>query len=348
MQFAEVLGVERVGIDDNFFALGGHSLLATKLISRIRATLDVEISIRSLFEAPTVEALAENLSARTKSRSDLDVLLPLRSTGGSAPIFCVHPASGFSWIYSRLIRHIPADHPLFALQIRSLSRPDDVLPKTMEDMAADYASIIRNVQPMGPYNLLGWSLGGLVAHAIGTHLQSEGQEVSMLALLDSYPLQALPSEWEKSARSLQEMIEDLRREGHWVSSFSEYHFKRIVEAYHNSIRISKEFSPKQFNGDALLFVSTSSEMISPLDAWRPYISGEVKVLNAKCDHDAMLHSPAVENISNVIVAELASHRKRSRRSKRKTDACNKRQPLVRGAVGAAVLTKLFGPKLCAL
>ena len=142
--FAEVLGLERVGIDDNFFELGGHSLLATRLISRIRATLDVEIAIRALFEAPTVETLAKYLTSGDLAHSDFDTLLPLRPHGTLQPLFCIHPGGGFSWIYSRLIRHIPAGHPIYALQARSLIKGEK-FPDTIEDMAADYVSRIREI-----------------------------------------------------------------------------------------------------------------------------------------------------------------------------------------------------------
>jgi nonribosomal peptide synthetase DhbF len=317
--FAEVLGLDQVGIDSNFFELGGHSLLAIRLIGRIRATLDIEIAIRTLFEAPTVEALAKHISSDGATRSDLETLLPLRSSGTLAPLFCVHPAAGFSWAYSRLIRHIPSDHPIYGLQIRNLSKPDK-LPGTIEEMAADYLNVIREIQPVGPYNLVGWSSGGLVAHAMATHLQNAGQEVAVLALLDSYPLNqnVLPLTPDMAERPLEEMMESLRREGHWVSEFSEDHFKAIVESYYNNIRISMKFSPDRFHGDVLLFVSTGGETISPLETWKPYVDGEIKIHRTECDHGTMLDPPAVAKIGAVLTAELDNNSTTSRSSTKMT------------------------------
>ena len=122
--FAEVLGLARVGIDDDFFALGGHSLLAMRLIGRIRATLDVELAIRSLFEAPTVAALAKRLGESRPYGSSLEVLLPLRSSGNLAPLFCIHPGGGLSWSYSGLMRHLPPDRPIYGLQARGIMQPE--------------------------------------------------------------------------------------------------------------------------------------------------------------------------------------------------------------------------------
>src|SRR5205085_8157205 len=103
----------------------------------------------------------------------------------------IHPLSGLSWCYAGLMRHIPAGHPIYGLQAHVRR---DALPETLEDMASDYLRLVREVQPLGPYHLLGWSLGGLVAQAMSSELQKAGQEVGLLALLDSYPSHAASSD----------------------------------------------------------------------------------------------------------------------------------------------------------
>src|SRR5207249_9809893 len=140
---------------------GGHSLLATRLVSRIRASLGLELAIRSLFEAPTVAELAEQLDLSTNQKS-LDVVLPLRPSGSLPPLFCIHPAGGLSWCYSGLLQHIRADYPIYGLQSRSFNQPE-IVPRTLQEMVADYLDRIRAIQPAGPYHLLGWSFVGIVA-----------------------------------------------------------------------------------------------------------------------------------------------------------------------------------------
>jgi nonribosomal peptide synthetase DhbF len=331
--FAEVLGVEGVGIGDNFFALGGHSLLAMRLISRIRTALDVEISIRALFEAPSVEAFAKHLVGGDPTRSDFETLLPIRPYGSLQPLFCIHPAGGFSWVYSRFIRYIPSGHPIYGLQARNLIQRER-FPETIEDMAADYLSLIREIQPAGPYNLLGWSFGGLVAHAIATQLQSAHQEVALLALLDSFP-----NERESSLHSrgkeheevlfagagddplgnmddlLRNILDSLRREGHILATVEEHHYDAIKDAFNKSARLVLTFLPQRFHGDLLLFVAAQGEIQPPIETWRPYVGGRIKVHRIECRHDKMMDPLPTAKIGSVLATELDKQRTR-----RKIDA----------------------------
>ena len=318
--FAETLGLAAVGIDDNFFELGGHSLLATRLIGRIRAALHVEIAIRSLFEAPTVELLAKHLDAGDPARSDFDPVLPIKAAGGAQPLFCIHPAGGFSWPYSKFISHIPPDRPIYGLQARNLLERD-TFPRTIEDMAADYVDLIRQIQPTGPYNLLGWSFGGLVAHAIATRLQATGDDVALLALLDSYPreqpgsLRATDEEREKEVLfagvaddPLRSMLSTLQTEGYIRSILDEDHYDAIMDSFENSTRLMRKFSPRRYRGDVLLFVATEGEAKPPVETWRPYVDGEIKVHRIDCTHEAMMEPRSVAKIGKVLTREFEDQR----------------------------------------
>ena len=323
--FAEVLGVERVGIEDNFFALGGHSLLATRLISRIRSTLGAEIAIRSLFEAPTVEALAQRLNANRPDQSPLEVLLPLRPSGSLRPLFCMHPGGGMSWSYSGLMRHLPAERPIYGLQARGIMQPQ-MAPHTLDEMAADYLALIRKVQPAGPYNLLGWSFGGLVAHAIATRLQDQGETVALLAVLDSYPidgpgvpagdtelddeklladqLRALGYYRGEEPLQISGALDILRKAGDILSNLEEHQVAAVIQVLKKNTRLALNFRPQRFAGDMLFFAATRGEAPPEVERWTPYVSGKIVVHEVDCEHVHMMKPDALAKIGAVLAREL--------------------------------------------
>nr|WP_051162245.1 phosphopantetheine-binding protein [Nocardia brevicatena] len=151
-----------VGADDNFFDLGGNSLLATRAAARIADTLGRPVPVTLLFDAPVVAELAERLTApapspaagllgpadAVRAETAFDMLLPLRPTGSSTPLFCIHPVSGVSWPFAGLSAHLPSHHPIYGLQTPVLAA-DTTLPESIEEWAACYVRLIRATQPRG-------------------------------------------------------------------------------------------------------------------------------------------------------------------------------------------------------
>ncbi|MET7937272.1 alpha/beta fold hydrolase [Streptomyces sp. NPDC005322] len=105
----------------------------------------------------------------------LQVLLPLRAEGSRPPLFCVHPATGLGWVSAGLLRQLEKDQPLYAIQARGLDGRGGYAA-SIDEMADDYLDRIREVQPHGPYQLMGWSSGGAVAQAIARLLRDQGEQ----------------------------------------------------------------------------------------------------------------------------------------------------------------------------
>ncbi|MFI5916405.1 alpha/beta fold hydrolase, partial [Dactylosporangium sp. NPDC051541] len=173
--WADVLGVDRVGVHDNFFELGGHSLLAIQVVARLRA-VGREISVGDLFDHPTVDGLAPLIGARAEAWRTRSAVEIRRGTGG-ATIFFVHSGTGNVTDYSALAAHLGDEHRVLGLQARGLVDEEAPLT-TVEEMARAYLEEVRHIQPEGPYLFAGWSMGGYVALEMAR--QAGGADVFMV------------------------------------------------------------------------------------------------------------------------------------------------------------------------
>ena len=180
----DVLSVHSVGVRDNFFDQGGHSLLAIRLMALIQQQFAQNLPLATLLQHPTIEQLATLLRQQSDSWS-WSPLVPIQTKGKKPPFFCVHGAGGNVIYFYHLARHLGSEQPFYALQ--ALGLDGEAAPhSTIEEMASHYLDAIRRLQPQGPYYLGGHSSGGRVAFEMGQQLIKQGQEVALVAILDTY------------------------------------------------------------------------------------------------------------------------------------------------------------------
>ncbi|MBA3806780.1 MAG: amino acid adenylation domain-containing protein [Solirubrobacterales bacterium] len=185
--WSAVLEVPEIGIYDNFFALGGHSLLAVRLFSEIERELGVQIPLAALFQTATIAGLAELIDepADAEQAEGWSSIVQMRPGRSERPLFLVGWAGGEVLGYRELVEHLGSEVPMIGLRAPGVD--GERLPlASIEEMAAHYVREIRRVQPEGPYLLGGYCFAGVVAYETGLQLQEEGQELSMLALIDAY------------------------------------------------------------------------------------------------------------------------------------------------------------------
>ncbi|WP_086838998.1 non-ribosomal peptide synthetase [Amycolatopsis kentuckyensis] len=331
LAFAETLGLPEVGADADFFALGGNSLLSVRLVALAR-NAGLRFTVADVLTHGTVERLAALAGTGSDAGAGGDVLdsfapvLPIRPDGDRAPLFCVHAGLGLSLPYLGLVQHLDPGRPMYGLQSPNIGG-DGELPVSVEDVAEEYAARIRAIQPSGPYHLLGWSFGGLLAHEIAVQLQEAGERVETLCVLDSFPVdaagQAPPTRQELLASFLEHLghdaeedaelspaavIDVLRRGGSRLAGIGEDRMARVLEVMSNNGELALRYEPARFSGRLLLFLAadglTEADLAERPGRWAPYVDGAIETHRIGCGHEFMMHPQAQAAIGRIVAAAL--------------------------------------------
>jgi thioesterase domain-containing protein len=256
----------------------------------------MEFDLASVFGNPTVRELVSYLRIKSVKECAFDRVLALRRQGSLPPIFCLPPAGGLGWGYAGLLRELHPERPLYCLQSSGIA-DDAPIASSMEGATEEYLTLMRGIQPKGPYHLLGWSFGGLVAHMIACRLQEAGHDVRLLALLDAYPPQRAATAEESAAYTMKMTQVD---PGILPSYFSlsPSRRRRITAVMENSARLSLTFDPRRFSGDILLI--TSSEVGHFWRSWSKHVSGQINVRQIDCGHLKLVSPGTISFIGRIL------------------------------------------------
>lgn len=314
--FAEVLGRPEISVSDSFFDLGGNSLSATRLAARAGETLGREVTVSDVFAAPSVIALARRL-AGDASVDPFGRLLTLRSDGDREPLFCIHPAGGLGWCYAGLLGPLDRTIPVHLLQADGFH--GETLPTSLRAVAEDYLSAIDSVTPRGPIRLLGWSVGGVIAHEIAVLAQARGRVVAGLCLLDAHPGELWRDQPPPDPATIRRafgimagvdgtpldsdeaVLAALRTAHSPFGGLTTTQVRAITEIVAHFATLMREHTTSVFDGDAVLFRATegAEDFLDP-SAWSNHLTGSLRRIDVPTTHPGMVHPETLE----LIAAEL--------------------------------------------
>ena len=306
----ELLARKPLSVRDNFFEMGGHSLLAVRLMRRIEQAFKRKLPMTILFEAPTVEQFAALLQQERWTPSQAS-LVPIQPAGDRAPFFCIHGLGGTVLRFNGLARHMGTDRPFYGVQAQGLEG-DRAFHTSVEEMASFYIKEIRAFQPAGPYHLGGYSLGGLIAFEMARQLEADGQEVGLLALLDTYP--GKPKSKKVLLGTLAKMSrrEQLAYVAHRMQRIRKG-FRRRFEGLFlprplKEVRkvftvVEEKYRPQTYFGSATWFRATEKGLRgadNSSEDWAKWIQGGVEVHDIAGDHGSILKEPDVTYLAEAL------------------------------------------------
>jgi thioesterase domain-containing protein len=208
-----VLQLSSVGVDDNFFDLGGDSALALELFNEIALACGRELPPVMIYHAPTITALAALLEQPTTPR--MPPLVQLKAGSKEPPVFIAHGLGGSVMDFFQVVKHIQTPHAIHGMQAKGIDGVEEPLDR-IEDMARYSLDAVKQLQPHGPYLLIGFSLGGLVALEMAQQLIAEGEKIGLLAMLDSYPHVSRLSRAQRALLSTRQTWRRIARRLQWL------------------------------------------------------------------------------------------------------------------------------------
>ena len=330
----DALGREDVDIDDDFFQLGGTSLSAARLIAGLRRDYGADVPLATVFATSSLRHLAAELERSTQADPLTPVLQLRKAQEGAPTLFCLHPVLGIGWGYSALLKELPEDVGVCALQSPGLT--EQAQWPHLQAMAHEYLDRIRSVQAEGPYFLVGWSFGGLTAQEIARQLEAEGEEIGALCLLDAFPfhpqngeidevekvrqtLAFLSEEPDPAIRTLDALAEKLvtRPEVEALrillgkERFAALH-DRIRDVVEANLYLARQHRPLPVKTPILVIraMQGKSESLDTLLDWRDNPWEKLSLAGARqisldCGHDDMLAPISVEALMPTLLSALS-------------------------------------------